>query len=112
MHLFQRLNISLRGVCFTFFFFPLNLSFIKLFDLLLGALVREVIMHVRSLKSIPPDKSEITLFLAEERSHRHVPGKIRIFLSFNLNYLIQQILSDVYKFSTLLMFCCIRFGSK
>lgn len=91
MHLFQGLNISLRVVCFTFFF-PLKLSFIKLFGLLLGALVPKA-MHVKSLKSIAPAKSEIIAFPVEEKSYRHVSGKRRTFVSFNLNYVLQQNLS-------------------
>lgn len=78
MHLFQGLNVSL-----FYFFFPLKMSFYQT-GLPLGALVPEA-MHVKSLKSIPPAKCEIIVFLGEEKCHRQVPGKTRTSFSLDLN---------------------------
>lgn len=67
-------------------------------------------MHVKSLKSIPLAKSETSTFLVEERSHKHVPGKTRTFISFNVNYPLEQNLLDVSQFQILFkikMYCCL-----
>lgn len=110
MYLSQGQGISVIAVCFIFFLFRVALPQ-KQFGLPFRVLLPKSI-HIKNYKSKSPPKSELIVFLVEEKSHRQVLGKTKTSVSFNVDCLLEENLADVCKFSTLLKCSSIKFCSK